>query len=135
MWRKILGIILGLCVALTVIALLQALGHKLWPLPEGLDVRDKVALAEALRNAPVLALAWVAVTWFAGTLAGAYISLRVARDVWTTWPALTVEAVLLAMGVLNLMALPHPGWFWIAGLASFPLGAFAGIRLARKAGK
>src|SRR5690606_2842970 len=56
MWRKILGIILGLCVALTVIALLQALGHKLWPLPEGLDVRDKVALAEALRNAPVLAL-------------------------------------------------------------------------------
>src|SRR5690606_36589394 len=98
----------------------------------GLDIRDKVALAEALQNAPPMALLWVALSWFSGTLAGTYTALRVARDVLTAWPALTVEAVLLAMGVLNLMALPHPGWMWIAGLAAFPLGAFAGIRLARR---
>lgn len=131
-WRKILGIVLGLCVAITVIALVQAVGHKLWPLPEGLDVRDKAALAEALKNAPVAALAWVAGTWLLGTLAGTYTALRVARDAFATWPALTVEGVLLGMGLLNLMAIPHPGWFWVAGLASFPLGAFAGIRLARR---
>lgn len=131
-WRKILGVILGLCAAVTLIAILQAVGHKLWPLPAGLDPTDREAIIEALRNAPAPALLWVAFSWFAGTLFGAYIALRVSRDPWTSWPAITVEAVLLAAGVLNLMALPHPGWFWIVGLASFPLGAFGGIRLARR---
>jgi hypothetical protein len=131
-WRKILGVVLGLCAGITIIALLQALGHKFWPLPAGIDVTDKAALAEVLKRAPVGALLWVALSWFAGTALGAYIALRVARDAWTTWPAVTVEAVLLAAGVMNLMALPHPGWFWVVGLASFPLGAFSGIRLARR---
>lgn len=132
MWRKILGVVLGLSAAITLIAILQAVGHKIWPLPEGLDVRDKAALIEALKQAPAGALLWVALTWFAGTLFGTYLSLRVARDAWTSWPAITVEAVLLAAGVMNLLALPHPGWFWVVGLLSFPLGAFSGIRLARR---
>lgn len=132
MWRKILGVVLGLCAGVTVIALLQALGHKFWPLPPGLDIADKAAIAEALRQAPVAALLWVALSWFGGTVSGTYIALRVSQDGWTTWPAVTVEAALLAAAVLNLMALPHPGWFWVVGLASFPLGAFAGIRLARR---
>jgi hypothetical protein len=132
MWRKILGVVLGLCAGITTIALLQALGQVIWPLPEGLDVRDKAALAEALRNAPVGALLWVALSWFSGTLFGAYVALRISRDVFTSWPAITVEAVLLTAGVLNLLALPHPGWFWIVGLAAFPLGAFAGMGLARR---
>ena len=119
--------------AVTVIALLQAVGHKFWPLPPGLDPTDREAIIEALRNVPAPALLWVVFSWFTGTLSGAYIALSVSRDAWTTWPAITVEAVLLAAGVPNLMALPHPGWFWVMGLASFPLGAFTGIRLARKA--
>jgi hypothetical protein len=132
LWRKILGVVLGLSAGITVIALLQVLGHKIWPLPEGLDVTDKAALIEALKQAPVGALLWVAFSWFAGTAFGSYIALRVSRDVWTSWPAVTVEAVLLAAGVMNLLALPHPGWFWVVGLISFPLGAFTGIRLARR---
>jgi hypothetical protein len=47
------------------------------------------------------------------------------------WPALTVEAALLAMGALNVAALGYPTWFWVVGLAAFPLGAFVGMRWGR----
>jgi hypothetical protein len=133
MWRKVLGVLLGLSVAITVITLLQGVGHKLWPLPADLVPGDRAAIAEAVRNAPVLALAWVALAWFAGTAAGGYTALRIARDAVTTWPAIVVEAVLLAFGSLTLLSIPHPGWFWVVGLLSFPLGAFAAIRQARRA--
>jgi len=132
LWRKILGAVLGLCAAITVVMIIQSLGHKLWPIPTGVDFKNKEQVAAMVRALPVGALLWVALSYCLGTLAGAYMALKVSRDPWTTWPALVVEGVLLAFGVMNLMALPHPGWFWIASLASFPLGAFAAIWLARK---
>lgn len=132
MWRKVLGVLLGLSVAITLITLLQAVGHKLWPLPGDFAPGDREAIAEAVRNAPAGALLWVALAWFAGTFAGGYAALRVARDTVATWPAITVEAVLLTFGALTLLSFPHPGWFWIVGLLSFPLGAFAAVRLARR---
>jgi hypothetical protein len=132
LWRKILGVVLGLCAAITVVLIFQSLGHKMWPIPSGVDFRDREAVETLVRNAPVGALLWVALSYFLGTLAGAYMALKVARDPWTSWPAVAIEGVLLAMAVMNLMALPHPGWFWIVALVSFPLGAFSGIWLARK---
>jgi hypothetical protein len=124
--------VLGLCAAITVVLIVQSFGHKIWPLPEGVDFRDAAQVAELVRNLPVGALLWVALSYCTGTLAGAYTALKVSRDPWTTWPAVAVEGVLLAFGVMNLMALPHPGWFWVVALGSFPLGAFAGIWFARR---
>ncbi len=132
MGRKLLGVFFGLVAGILLIIVLQGIGHRFWPLPEGLDPADRDAVAAAIRAMPVPALLWVAFSWFAGTLCGTFVALRMAKDVFTSWPALVVEAVLLTVGVLNLFALPHPGWFWVVGLISFPLGAFAGIRLARR---
>ena len=86
MGRKVLGVIVGLAAGFAVIVLLQAAGQVLWPLPEGLDPRDRDAIAAAL----------------------------------------------LAMGALNVAVLSYPTWFWLVGLGSFPLGAFAGMRMARQ---
>lgn len=132
LWRKFAGAVLGLCCAVTVVIIVQSLGHKMWPIPAGIDFRDPAAVAELVKSMPVGAMLWVALSYFAATLAGAYMALKVSRDPWTTWPAVAVEGVLLAFGVMNLMALPHPGWFWVVALASFPLGAFSAIWLARR---
>lgn len=132
LWRKILGAVLGLCAAVTIVIIVQSLGHKIWPLPQDVDFRNAEEVAALVRAMPVGAMLWVALSYLAGTFAGAYMALKVSRDPWTTWPAVAVEGVLLAFGVMNLMALPHPGWFWIVALASFPLGAFSAIWLARK---
>jgi hypothetical protein len=131
MGRKVLGVFVGLVAGFFVIVLLQAAGQVVWPLPPGLDPRDRDAIIAALRAMPTEFLLWTAWSWLCGTLTGTYLSLRVARDSDALWPALTVEAVLLAMGALNVAALSYPTWFWLVGLGAFPLGAFAGMRWGR----
>ena len=132
MGRKVLGVIVGLAAGFAVIVLLQAAGQVLWPLPEGLDPRDRDAIVAALRAMPTGFLLWTAGSWLGGTLAGTWLSLRVARDPEVLWPAITVEAALLAMGALNVAVLSYPTWFWVIGLGAFPLGAFVGMRVGRR---
>lgn len=132
MGRKILGVIVGLVAGFAVIVLLQAVGQAFWPLPQGLDPRDRDAIVAAVRAMPTTFLLWTALSWLCGSLAGTYTSLRVARDRWVAWPALTVEAILLAMGAFNVAALAYPAWFWLVGLSAFPLGAFVGMRWGRQ---
>jgi hypothetical protein len=131
MGRKILGMVVGLVAGFAVIVLVQAVGQAFWPLPPGLDPRDRATIVAALRAMPAAFLLWTALSWLCGTLAGTFLSLRVARDPSVMWPALTVEAALLAMGALNVAALGYPTWFWVVGLAAFPLGAFVGMRWGR----
>lgn len=133
LWRKILGTFAGLIAAVMMVLIVQAVGHRIWPLPQGVDFTDVEQVAALVRGMPAGALLWVAFSYFAATLVGGYVALKIARDAWaSTWPAVAVEGVLLAFGVMNLMALPHPAWFWVTALASFPLGALVAIRLARK---
>ena len=131
MGRKILGVPVGLVAGFSVIVMLQAAGQGLWPLPPGLNPMDRDAVVAAIRAMPAGFLWWTALSWLGGTLTGTFLALRISRDPWVSWPALTVEAALLAIGALNVAALSYPTWFWLAGLSSFPLGAFAGMRLAR----
>jgi hypothetical protein len=132
MGRKMLGVIVGLVAGFAAIVLLQAVGQVFWPLPAGLDPRDREAIVAAIRAMPATFLLWTALSWLCGTLSGTYVSLRVARGGAASWPALTVEALLLAMGALNVAALSYPPWFWVVGLSSFPLGAFVGMRWGRE---
>jgi hypothetical protein len=132
LWRKIVGTLLGLCAAVAIVIIVQALGHRIWPIPQGIDFRNAEEVAALVKAMPAGAMVWVALSYFAGTMVGGFVALKVARDAWATWPAVAVEGVLLAFGVMNLMALPHPVWFWVVALASFPLGAFSAIRLARR---
>jgi hypothetical protein len=132
--RKILALVAGLVVGFSVIVVVQAAGQALWPLPTGLDPRDRVAIVAALHAMPPAFLLWTALSWMCGALAGTYLASRVVRDSSVAWPAFAVEAALLTMGVLNVAVLEYPPWFWLLGLSAFPLGAFAGMRWARGTG-
>lgn len=132
MGRKMLGVGVGLAAGFAVIVLLQAVGQAFWPLPAGLDPRDREAIVAVIHGMPATFLLWTALAWMCGALAGTYAALRVARDPRVAWPALTVEAILLAMGAFNVAALAYPAWFWAVGLSAFPLGAFVGIRWGRR---
>ena len=115
MVRSMGGVIAGLVVMLIVVASIQWLGHSVYPPPEGLDFRDKDAMAAATASAPVGALGFVllsyAVATFLAAGTAATISLRHKCAV-----AIVIGAVMLVLAAISLFALPHPAWMTIAGL-------------------
>ena len=115
MVRSMGGVIAGLVVMLIVVASIQWLGHSVYPPPEGLDFRDKDAVAAAMASAPVGALGFVllsyAVATFLAAGTAATISLRHKRAV-----AIVIGAVMLVLAAISLLALPHPTWMIVAGL-------------------
>jgi len=129
--RSVLSVLLGAIVAGVLIACLELLGSKIFPLPPGTDPMDMEAVKAAMANVSMGALLFVLFGWFVGTIAGAWSAARVAGRA----PAvhgLIVGVLLLAGGIANMLMLPHPAWFWVLGVAVFVLAAYLGSRLAAR---
>ena len=123
--------ILGVILANVVIMALYMVSSLIYPLPPDFNRSDPAAMAEMMARMPPMAFLWVALAHFLGTAAGAALAARMARRA-PAVQAVIVGCVLLALGVANLLMLPHPAWFWPVDLATYPLGAFVGLLLARR---
>ncbi len=129
MLRTVLAVVAGVVAGGIVVALVQQLGHLIWPPPAGLDVTDPEAIEAYLESVPAAAILFVALAWAVGSLAGGWIAARISSPC-SLSAALIVGGVLMAFGLLNLISIPHPIWFWVVGLAVFLPAAYAGGRLA-----
>jgi len=129
--RSVLAVVFGLILGAAVILAVQALGHQVYPIPEGLDVRDPEALKAYVAEAPVGVLLFVLAAYALGSFAGGAFAGWYARRAPATH-GLIVGAVLLAGGVANLLMIPHPAWFAVACVAVFVPAAYLGARLVRK---
>jgi hypothetical protein len=127
--RSVLSVLLGAVVAGVIIALMELLGSKIFPLPAGTDPRDMEEVKAAMANLPAGALLLVIFAWFLGTTAGAWAAARVAGRA-PMAHGLIVGGLLLATGIANMLMVPHPAWFWALGVAAFVLAAYLGARLA-----
>ncbi len=112
MSRSLLGVVAGFLVAGLVIFLAALIGHKMYPLPPGVDPNDPEAMARVVRQLPVAAFLFVLVGWMAGAGAGAWVAERVSGS-GARWPGGVVGGLVLAAAVYNLWARPHPVWFGI----------------------
>jgi hypothetical protein len=109
-----------------IIGILQALGHWMYPPPEGLDPNDVEALKAYLAVAPPGAFVSVLVAWAVGTYVGAGITAN--RAPCCPWIQGGITGgVLMACGIYMLIEIPSPGWFVAATLLVFPLAASLGI--------
>jgi hypothetical protein len=122
--RKILSIILGVLVAL----LILWIAGYLYPVPE-LESDDPAALTAIVGSMSMTAKLLVALGWFVGPLAGAWLALRVSD--WRTagW---VVAFVVLVDSVANMLTLPHPLWMQACAVALPLLGGALGIWAHRK---
>ena len=129
MARTLLAVLGGLLVMVLVVAGLEALGHALFPAPAGVDFNDPEVLRTLLDALPVGSLAMVVLGWALGTLAGAWVAARIARQ-FRLSAALAIGAVMTLLVAANVAMVPHPVWMTLAGLLlPLPL-AFLGWRLA-----
>jgi hypothetical protein len=130
MGRSIWAIFVGLIVSALWIAVLEWINALVFPLPAELQLDDREAVAHILNEKPGM-LVGVAVADFTGTLIGGWFGSRTARRAYIAH-GLLIGLIVLGIGVVNLLALPHPAWFWVVSLPAFPLAGALGGWVARR---
>src|SRR5262245_42848382 len=97
--RSVLAVLAGAVVAFVLIAAIEILGGKIYPLPA--DADDPEEMAAAMARAPVGAFLLVLLGWAVGTVGGAWTAARVAGRSHLLH-GIAVGALLLCAAVVNL---------------------------------
>lgn len=127
MIKNILYIILGVIVGGFVIYLVEALGHLVYPPPEGLDPTDIEAFKQLVRQLPVGAFTFVLLAYALGSFAGGFVTALLSTK-HSVRSAMIVGGLLLVLGLINLIMIPHPTWFIIMSLLIYiPCAYFGGL--------
>jgi hypothetical protein len=127
--RVILSVVAGVVAGTAVVFLVESLGHRVFPPPAGLNPSDPESIRAAMAKLPIGALLAVLVAWIAGSFAGGWLAALIARRV---VPALIVGFLILAASAVNLIMIPHPVWFAIAGLLVILPAAWLGGKVATR---
>lgn len=124
--RKMLGVIVGVVVAMATITMVEMIGHLIFPPPPGTDMRDPAQVAQVVTSIPLPAKIWVTLAWFLGSLTGALAGVAVARWAAAAW---IVAAVVIAGAIWSYTMIPHPLWMQAAGVLLPLLAGWIALRL------
>jgi len=131
MFRNLLAGTASLATAIALIALIQQLGHLLYPVPTDVDFADPDAVREYTASLPFFAILFVAISYAVGTLVG----VLVGASIGTAKPllfAVVVGGFVLVATIANLVLIPHPLWFTIVAPLAIVASAWVGMQLAPK---
>lgn len=128
--RLVAAVLMGLIVAFVITFGIEYLNSQIYPLPPGTDSRNADSMRAAMATLPPTALVGVLVGWFAAAVAGAWVALRIAKG--DRRPAWVLGLLLLTAAIANMMLFPHPVWFWVAGIALYPVAIGLGVRLGSR---
>jgi ABC-type antimicrobial peptide transport system permease subunit len=132
--RSVVAVVIGLAVAVLLIAIVEAVSSQVYHRPSGLDTADPAVMREYITALPAGAFAFVLVGWALGTFAGAWTAAKLAGRA-PQRHANIVGTLLLGTGVANMLMLPHPAWVWVLGVIVFVgCGYGGGWVAARSAG-
>lgn len=125
--RGVVAVILGLLLAFAITFAVEAVNARIYPPPPGVDLANPESVKAMMAVMPRAALIVVLVGWLVSVLAGTALAAWIARP--AGWPPLTVGILLLAAAVMNMYVIPHPAWFWVVGVAIYPVATWLGARL------
>ncbi len=128
MRRSLGSVIVGFVAGAVVIMAVEAVSQAIYPLPPGVDPKNPEALRAYMAVVPTGALLLVLLAWALGAFAGGLVASRLAGRA-PLGHALAAASILLAGGIVNMLMIPHPAWFWVAGIAVFFPAAYLGARL------
>lgn len=123
--KRIVGIVAGVIAAGVVVALVEGLGHMVFPPPPGLDVTKPEDQARLMEVIPLAAKIAVVAAWFLGALAGAWVVLRLSGYRPAAW---VVAGVMVALSLITTQMFPHPLWMVVAAIALPLLAAWLALR-------
>jgi hypothetical protein len=126
-----LSLIIGVLVGVIIILMMEFIGQLAFPIPPNFDVSSTENLSEYIKEAPLGALLFVIFGWATGSFGGGFMAALIAKEDLLRRSILT-GIVLMAMGLANLLSIPHPFWFWILGLSVFLPFAYWGGKIVEK---
>ena len=130
MGRNILAVVLGILAAGVTVFLVEIAGHFLLPAPPGVDPTNPDSMRANAANLPLTSLVAVLVAWSAGSFVGGLVAAFISREQ-KMLCALIAALFIIGSGIATMVMIPHPIWFWIAGVVlPFP-SALAATRLRR----
>jgi hypothetical protein len=131
MLRNIVSVVAGIIASAVLIAIVEVISHKIYPPPTGIDFNNKEVLKELMNTMPKGALLMVILAHAIGTFGGGVVTALIATEKRIMFSAIT-GGVVLIMGIVNLIMLPHPVWFAIADILVYIPFAYFGALLALK---
>lgn len=127
MTRKIVGAVIGIVLAILVVAIIQMVGHSLFPEPEIPANPSPEQLREAIESASMGSKLTVVMSWFIGALVGVWAALRISNGARRS--ALIVAACMLALTTMVLLSATHPAWMVALGLLVPVVATFLATRI------
>jgi hypothetical protein len=111
--RKVVGVIGGLVVAAVVVGVVEAIGHRLYPLPAGMNLTDPDDVRSMIQVMSPQAKSVVLGAWFLGAFIGGWVAMTIAR--WRPAPWIVAGFILFG-GIWSMVMIPHPIWMMAAGV-------------------
>lgn len=131
MLRNVLAVLAAFFVGGLCVFAVEMIGHRVYPLPEGVDPNDMKQIADYIKTAPPGSILFVLLAQSTGSFVGGVVTGLISRVNKTT-TAIFYGVLGLIMAGLNLALIPHPLWFAVLSiLLPIPL-AILGSRLASK---
>jgi hypothetical protein len=134
-YLKMLGAgMLGMVVGMIANMTLVQINLSLYPAPEGMDMNDMAAWKEFAASLPPEAFLIPIAAHLAQAFLGAWVAARIA-PAHVMGIALTIGALSMAGGIMNLVNLSPPAWMWAELPFYLVFAGFAGrLELTRRSG-
>jgi hypothetical protein len=130
MLKNVSAILFGLITGFVIIRLVEFINHSLYPPPLDLFT-DKDAIKAYVEQLPIGAKLMVIAGWALGSFGGAYVATMIEKSNSPVFP-LIVGGLFMIMGIMNMLVIPRPIWFWGLSMLAFIPMAYAGFSLAAK---
>lgn len=129
--KTILATAAGLIAGVIIIAVVESLGHMIYPPPTGVDLKDPEQLAAIMESVPFGAKLAVLIAWGLGVFGGGLLGVKLSGG--RKLPATIIAVLLLAFAGMTMMMIPHPIWMVIGALIVTVLGWYGATRFAKTA--
>jgi hypothetical protein len=128
--RTTLGVVVGGIVAFGLVAGLEIVGHRIYPVPGDIDFSQPEQVKSFISRLPVGAFLLVLASWLLATFLGAVAGSLIARHR-ALLISCFVGGLVMVATIANFIMIPHPPWMVIAGIGSIALATYVAAKLMR----
>ncbi|MGE0567153.1 MAG: hypothetical protein AB7O73_04330 [Bacteroidia bacterium] len=129
--KNVVAVLFGCMTGVLFVFLLEALSHSIYPLPENLDPENMTQLKDFIFQLPPGAFLLVLAGYFLSTFTGGLVASYIKKTK-IQIPVIIVCLIFCILGSINLIMIPHPGWFVGACYTVYILGAVSSVLLYTK---